>query len=448
MQLRNLKHIYFLGIGGIGMSSLARYFKHQGIQISGYDRTKTDLTTALEQEGILIHYQENISKISSDIDLVIYTPAIPKESIELEYIRNKNLNLKKRAEILGVISKEYQSIAVAGTHGKTTTSSMVAHIMHQSLLGCNAFVGGILSNYNTNLLLDKNSKWAVLEADEYDRSFMHLFPHIAIINSVDADHLDIYGTAEEVINSYVQFSKQVNKQGYLICHHNIKKYFPSCQYSFSYDNPDADIYVLRQMTNTKFEIHVKPVQETWTIHSPLPGKHNLENLLAASLACRLAGVSQTEIEKSLASFKGIKRRFELIANTETFTLIDDYAHHPTEIESAIKAAKDYYPNRKITVVFQPHLFSRTRDFYDEFAKSLSLADSLYLLEIYPAREKPIPGVNSTELLNKIKISHKKLVSKADLAEALKSELPSVILILGAGDIDVLVETVKQHLLKT
>lgn len=447
MEFDKLKHIYFLGIGGIGMSSLARYFNHLGIRVSGYDKTETDLTIALEKEGIFIHYQEDIHQIKSDIDLVIYTPAIPKDSIELNHILQIKIPMRKRAEVLGMISKQFKSIAVAGTHGKTTTTSMIAHIMYQSHLGCQAFVGGILSNYQSNLLLHKNSNWVVLEADEYDRSFMQIFPTIAIINSVDADHLDIYGTAQEVEDSYIAFSKQVEPNGHLLCHHSIRHLFNHCNYSFSFSDSEADVYVAKKIDAIEYEIFIRPLNEYMQISCQLPGKHNIENMLAAVLACRLAGLAADEIQAGTKSFKGIKRRFEIIDQNSSFVLIDDYAHHPSEIESAIKAAKDFYPNKKITVAFQPHLFSRTRDFKEQFAQSLSLADSLFLLDIYPAREKPIVGVTSSDLLESIPLKDKRLVSKQELPGFLSKELPSIVLVLGAGDIDVCVEAIRQEFLK-
>lgn len=445
MEKYPYKHIYFLGIGGIGMSGLARYFHSIGIHVTGYDKTSTELTQKLEKEGIKIHYQEDLSALESTIDLVVYTPAIPKENIEWIEIQQRKLSIKKRAEVLGMLSKKYQTIAVAGTHGKTTTTSMIAHLMYQSTLGCQAFVGGVMTNYQSNLLLHPTSSWMVLEADEYDRSFMQLHPKIAVINSVDADHLDIYGSPDEVVRGYQAFASQIQEGGTLICHFAIQKYFPKASYTFSFDQEHADVYA-KENTVGQYQIYFKPFQDSITLTPPLPGKHNIENLIAAILACRLAGVSKEQIQQITPSFKGIHRRFERVFEGMNTVLIDDYAHHPSEIEAVIQAARSYYPGRKITVVFQPHLFTRTRDFLNEFAQSLSAADSLYLLDIYPAREKPIAGVNSAVLLTLIKSVHKFLITKDEVIPSLKQEIPSVVLILGAGDIDVLVPQIKQFLM--
>ncbi len=443
MNLKNCKKIYFLGIGGIGMSALARYFKLLGKEVAGYDKTETDLTKSLVKEGIPVYYQEEIGHISSNTDLVVYTPAIPKDHQELLYVQQREIPLKKRAEVLGIISKNYQSVAVAGTHGKTTTSSIIAHIMYSSNIGCNAFVGGIMNNYNTNVLLHEHSDWVVLEADEYDRSFMHLHPKICIINSIDADHLDIYGSHDEVKNSYVRFSHQLQQNGTLICHHAIKNTFPHAQYTFSVENPKADIFasqIQKGYYGTKATIHIQALHEQMQIEAPIFGNHNLENVLAAILATRLAGVTTQQITHSLQQFKGIKRRFEIAYKSQTSIVIDDYAHHPTELNSVIHTVREYFPNQALTIVFQPHLFSRTRDFYDDFAVSLSLADHVLLLDIYPAREKPIEGVSSEILLSKIHNPSKKLIQKHELYDAVKNNLPGVILMAGAGDIDVLVHT--------
>ncbi len=446
MNFNQIKKIYFLGIGGIGMSALARYFKSMGKEVTGYDKTSTELTRELEAEGIAIHYTENMELISAETDLVIYTPAIPKTSLEYNYILEKKYPLKKRAEILGIISKNFQSIAIGGTHGKTTTSSLVAHIMYQSHLKCNAFIGGIMANYHSNLLLDNTSEWVVLEADEYDRSFLQLEPTISIINSIDPDHLDIYGTAEEVVKAYVQYSRQTKPDGHFICHKNISEFFPRPHFTFSLTDKTASIHTEKIETkNGRIHIDIKFGEERFSVSTIMPGNHNIENVLAAILACKLAGVETKEVIQALESFKGIKRRFEFIYMDETKALIDDYAHHPKELSSAIQAARQFFPNKKLTVVFQPHLFTRTRDFLNEFGESLSKADSIYLLDIYPARELPIEGVTSTKLLEQVKNPNKKLVAKQDLVGELGKELPGVIMMLGAGDIDVLVQPVKKSL---
>lgn len=445
--------VYFLGIGGIGMSALARYFNSQGKHVLGYDRTSTALTTELQVEGIPIHFDDSALEIPHIVRLtdkskvlVVYTPAIPGDSYELNWFLEHGYTMKKRSEVLGIITESSDTIAVAGTHGKTTTSSLVAHILQHSGMGCNAFLGGIAANYNSNLLLDPKARWTVVEADEFDRSFLTLSPQLTGITSMDADHLDIYGSHSYMLESFNLFAQKVRNGGEVIYKSGLPletEKLMQAKVSTYTINDSADFRAR--------DIRVEDGRYLFTFQSPgiklenlelgLAGRHNIEN---ATLACALAlqaGADPECLPVALASFKGVRRRFEYVIRTPELVLIDDYAHHPEELRACIMSARELYPDKKITGVFQPHLFSRTRDFADEFAKSLELLDQIILLPIYPAREKPIEGIHSQMLLDKISGRAKSLVEKSELLAELRRNPQEVVLMLGAGDIDAMVSTV-------
>ena len=441
------------------MSALARYFNAQGKDVSGYDKTRTSLTDELIAEGIDIHFEDNVELIKQEIRdgegkdhiLVVITPAVPNDHTEYIFLRQRGLNIKKRAEVLGMITENTNTIAVAGTHGKTTTSSMTAHILKSSGMDISAFLGGITQNYKTNLLLSKSpgrrNEVVVVEADEYDRSFLTLRPQVAVITSMDADHLDIYGSKEYVEESYSLFSRQVKQK--LI----IKK---SIQGTLKYGDASPLTYSLTETADyTAKDIHIENGYFVYDIHTPsgvidnvtlgLPGMHNVENSIAATAVAVEMGVAEDSIRKALASFKGVKRRFDYQVRSERIVYIDDYAHHPEELRACISSVRQLYPGKKITGIFQPHLYTRTRDFADEFAKSLGLLDELILLQIYPARELPIEGVTSSMLLDKVGLDNKILVEKSHLLDELSKRDVEVLITMGAGDIDTLVEPVKKML---
>lgn len=458
MKVLDYKLYYFLGVGGIGMSALARYFNHYGKPIYGYDKTRSELTAELEKEGIEIHYQEDpafvtslFSKYRPEDILVIYTPAIPKEHQELIYIQQHNYTLQKRSQVLGAITQQFKTIAIAGTHGKTTTTTLVTHILKTAGIDCFAFLGGISQNYYTNLLLgdvtNKNT-YIVVEADEYDRSFLTLHPYIAIITSVDADHLDIYGDKNAMHDSYRQFASQVQKDGFLIVKKNVDNDLKLKDKRLIYSlNLDTE-YSADSIHISNGEFHysiVSPIEPVPHVAIGLPGLHNVENSIAAVAATQQLGIKGDVINKALRSFKGVKRRFDYRVKSKSVVYIDDYAHHPEELRAAITAAKQLYPDKKVTGIFQPHLFSRTRDFADGFAESLDLLDVCVLLDIYPAREKPIEGVNSEMLLQKMKSKHKHLVKKDQVLDFLKTHHCEVVMTLGAGDIDSLILPIERYL---
>lgn len=453
MKPEDIKYVYLLGIGGIGMSALARYFNAHGKKVSGYDRARTSLTDELVAEGIAIHFDENIEAIPNEIkehpskSLIIYTPAVPKEHKELVFFRENNFELKKRSEVLGTIAKNYHAIAVAGTHGKTTTSSLIAHILTHSGSSCTAFLGGVTQNYNTNLLLDTKADTMVVEADEYDRSFLTLFPDIAVITSMDADHLDIYGSREYVEESYRLFASQVKENGKLIYKKGLAVGSPvAAAYTYSISER-ADFYAENiHVEEGEFIFDfISEKESIKDIHYGIPGRHNIENAVAASAVAQFSGVNAERIKEALRTFKGVRRRFEYHIKSNDLIFIDDYAHHPAELKACISAVKELYPDKRITGIFQPHLFTRTRDFTEEFVQALNLLDECILLEIYPAREVPIPGVTSQMLLDKISNKNKKLLQKSELVNYLRAYRPQVLLTLGAGDIDQLVEPVKRAL---
>lgn len=446
--LTAIKQVFLIGIGGIGMSALARYFHHKGMRVYGYDKTETSLTRQLTSEGINVFYSDNINLIAPPFvedregSLVIYTPAVPKDLDLVAFFQRLGYRLYKRSEILGKISESHFTIAVAGTHGKTTTSSMIAHILTSSGRPCSAFLGGIAANYNTNLLL-ADSDLFVVEADEFDRSFLTLHPNIAVVTATDPDHLDIYGDSEHMLESFRLFVNQVAKDGKRIIKEGL--HLPTdIRYAVE---KRADVYATNiQIRNKCFYFDYLGYNKSiFDIKLGIAGKHNIENAVAAITVAKLLGIDDEAISGSLASFKGVKRRFEYIVNREDQVYVDDYAHHPEELRACLSAMKELYGDKEITCVFQPHLFTRTRDFVDEFAEVLGLADVLLLMDIYPAREQPIEGVNSDWLLSKVQLTHKYKQSASDVLAYIKRERPPVLLTVGAGDIDLLVNPIKEVL---
>ena len=455
MDINKISSIYFAGIGGIGMSALARCFNMRGVKVSGYDKTETALTKKLVQEGIQIHYEDDVNLLDKNADVVVYTPAIPSSHKELNYFKENNYTLLKRSDVLGLLTNDTFNICVAGTHGKTTTSAMIAHILKHSGFGCNAYLGGIAANYDTNYLASSH-KVSVVEADEYDRSFLKLQPDVAIITAMDADHLDIYGTAENMEDAFIEFSTKIKSNGCLIIKHGLKrgddfKINDTCTYSLN--DKDANIHVENlQINNGAYEFDV--VNNYWTIKDVvlnMGGLHNIENVIAAIGVAKYLKIDDEKIKSAVASFSGVKRRFEYIIKSPELVMIDDYAHHPEELRALITGAKELFSQKKCTVIFQPHLFSRTKDLADGFAEVLSLADEIILMPIYPARELPIEGVTSELILNKMKSSNVKILNKDELLEYLNiiKVLPSegfkeaLIITAGAGDIDALVQPIKR-----
>ncbi len=452
MNLSQFTHIYLLGIGGIGMSALARYFYAHKKTVAGYDRTSTTLTSLLIEEGIHIHFDDDFEQIpntflNKNTTLIIYTPAIPVGHKELNFFKEKKYTILKRSEVLGLISHEKNCIAIAGTHGKTTVSSMAAHILNQGKKGCNAFLGGIASNYNSNLILNEKSENMVVEADEFDRSFLHLAPNLAVITSMDADHLDIYSDHQSLKNSFQEFANKVHPKGIILVKQGLEKNLISKLpiYTYSIDRTSSDFRISNlQLIDGNYQFTLLgPNLKIENIQLGMPGKLNVENAVAAAASAFLNGEDPEIIKKALASFKGVKRRMEFHIKRNDLVYLDDYAHHPEELRASIQSVKALYPDKKITGIFQPHLFSRTRDFLEGFAESLALLDTLILLEIYPAREEPIPGINSTLLLNKTQLKNKILLRKDELIPYLKSHQAQIILSLGAGDIDLLVDEIKK-----
>ena len=447
MNLNQIQNVYFIGIGGIGMSALARYFKTIGKNVSGYDKTETELTKELVQSGINIHFEDNINLIPTDYytenTLVIITPAVPITHSEWNYFLERDFNVKKRAEVLGIITKDTFCFAVAGTHGKTTTSSILGHILYESGADVTSFLGGIVENYNSNLI-GTGKTITVVEADEFDRSFLHLHPNIACITSMDADHLDIYGDSAAIEASFVEFADKVSDKSQLF----ITKNLPLDGVTVAV-NEDANFKAFNvRIENGNYVFDVQtPTEIITNLQFGLPGKHNLTNALMALAMAKTFGTSNDVIAKALKSFKGIKRRFSYQIKETDLVYIDDYAHHPTEINAVHQAVSELYPNQKVLAVFQPHLFSRTKDFADDFAKSLSAFDEVLLLDIYPARELPMEGITSNWLFGKMTNEHKKVVSKLDLIPSILESDARIIITIGAGDIGELVQPIKDALLK-
>lgn len=441
MDLSKLQHIYFLGIGGIGMSALARYFVAKGIKVSGYDKTETPLTNQLQNEGIKIHFEDNINLLDEDIDIVIYTPAIPSTHKEFLFFKDNNFKILKRSEVLGLITQNSIGIGIAGTHGKTTISTMTSHLLKQSDIDCSAFLGGISKNYQSNLLLSAKSEYVVIEADEFDRSFLKLEPQIAAISSIDADHLDIYGDKNELKKSFEDYIRKLKPNGILIYKKGLDLKIPENIRSFTYSlQQGSDFYAdnIRIEDSAYVFDFYSENQNIKDIKMLYPGLHNIENACLAIAIALLCGVKQDEIKEAILSFQGVNRRFDVRIKSEKITYIDDYAHHPEELKACITSVRALYADKKITGIFQPHLFSRTRDFADEFAKSLELLDVVVLLDIYPARELPIEGITSEMLLGKIKNKEKYLLDKSEILNFIDEKSPEVLLTLGAGDIDQLV----------
>ena len=442
MNLNEIHKIYFVGIGGIGMSALARYFNGLGCEVHGYDKTETILTKKLVSEGMKIHYDDDVEKIPEGIDLVVYTPAIPKDHKELNYFLDHDFSVKKRAEVLGIISRNRKTIAIAGTHGKTSTCSILTHLLRTAGIDCTAFLGGIAQNYRSNFVEGKGD-WVVVEADEFDRSFLHLNPNYSAIMSMDADHLDIYGDKDHMADGFTQFASRLKENG---------KVFLKYGLELNEKNEAVEIFGIDGGTYQSKNVRVEggyfvfdfesPIEKIEKIKFTLPGHHNVENATAAIAIAQQLEVKGEAVKKAMASFKGIKRRFEFITRTDQTVYIDDYAHHPTELNAAIKATRSLFPSKKITGVFQPHLYSRTRDFVDGFAEALNQLDEIVLMDIYPARELPIEGVKSEIIFEKIENPNKVLVTKKTLMSELRNRDFDVLLTLGAGDIDTFVEPIK------
>ena len=448
MELKNIQRVYLIGIGGIGMSGLARYFRHMGCVVCGYDKTSTELTGELQQEGIPVIFDDDDTFVPASFHtpdehtLIIYTPAVPKDSVILNFFKNNGFELYKRSQVLGILSKGMYAVAVAGTHGKTTTSTMIAHILKDSGKDCSAFLGGISTNYHTNVLYGKNNI-VVVEADEYDRSFLTLHPDIAIITSMDADHLDIYGDHSHLTESFRLFASQIKPGGKLIHKNGLP-----LQTGFTYAvEAKADANGLNvRVHNDDFYFDFSNAQVVINdIRMGIPGTHNVENAVAAIEAALLMDVSPAAIKSALGSFKGVKRRFEYIVKKPGCIYIDDYAHHPEELKACIRSIKRLYPGKKLTAIFQPHLYTRTRDFADGFAEALDLADELIMLDIYPARELPIEGVSAEMILERMKMLNKRKCGKQETIEIIKNEKPALLLTVGAGDIDQLVQPLKHVL---
>jgi len=471
MNVDQIENVYLIGAGGIGMSAIARYFKYIGKNVAGYDKTSTALTSMLIEEGIDMHFIDQIdlipaiykNELQKEKTLIVYTPAVPSNHAELTYFTQNNFQVIKRAKILGIINQTRKTIAIAGTHGKTTTTTLTAHLLMQSSIGCAAFLGGISKNYKTNFVLPHHAnslykkdeklndlEYVVLEADEFDRSFLQLNPHIAVITSVDADHLDIYGSKSEVINAFNQFIEKISPEGILIIKKGVNLAFEKCNaktYTYSLKDSKSDFYAMNISHKNglyNFDI-VTPdrVMEDLTLGAP--GLINVENAIAAAAVAYFTGVEDDKIKNALESFAGVERRFDFQIKRESLIYIDDYAHHPEELTAFIRSVRDLFPGRKITGIFQPHLYSRTKDFADEFAKSLEFLDELILLEIYPAREEPIEGVTSQMIFEKVNLEEKFLCEKVNLIDFLKNRKVDVLVTLGAGDIDKLVKPIKEHL---
>lgn len=451
LNISSIRRAYFVGIGGIGMSAIARYFNSRGVEVFGYDRTSTSLTETLRSEGIAVQFNDDPVFCPAEVDLVVYTPAIPADSKIMAFFKGSSVSMIKRSEALELITGETFNICIAGTHGKTTTSTLVAHVLRSSEYGCNAFLGGIATNYGTNFWSDKRPV-SVVEADEYDRSFLKLSPDIISISSMDADHLDIYGTAEEMENAFVSFAARLRSGGILMVRKGLtreKALQADNKITYAIDDATADVHAV----NLRIEdgaYHYSVQGKYWLVNDlvlHMGGLHNVENSLVAIAIAKQLGIDDEKIKQAVASFKGVRRRFEYILQSPGCVFIDDYAHHPSELKALIGSAKELYPDRECTVVFQPHLYSRTRDFADGFAASLDWADEVLLLPIYPARELPIPGVNSEMIAAKMK-TRVINVSREELPGLLRDKHPTLLVTAGAGDIDQLVEPIKQLLTHT
>lgn len=445
MDVNTIKSVYFIGAGGIGMSALVRYFLSKGKKVAGYDRTPSELTEKLIQEGADIHYQEDINEIPAECKdkehtLVVYTPAIPSTHQEFQFFEKNGFTMEKRAQVLGTITRSSKGLCVAGTHGKTTTSTMAAHLLHQSHVECNAFLGGISKNYGTNLLLSDKSELVVIEADEFDRSFHWLSPYMAVVTATDPDHLDIYGTKEAYLESFTQFTSLIQPGGVLILHEGLEMK-PNVQdgvttYTYSREKGDFHAENIRIGNGEIYIDFVSPKGAIRDIRLGVPVSINIENGIAAMALAQLNGMTDEEIKAGMDSFRGVVRRFDFQIKNDKVVFLTDYAHHPSEIKQSALSIRELYRNKKITALFQPHLYTRTRDFYKDFAESLSLFDKVILTEIYPAREKPIPGVTSELIYENLKPGvEKRLCRKEEVPEVIKDESIEVLILLGAGDLD-------------
>ncbi|MFT5858324.1 MAG: UDP-N-acetylmuramate--alanine ligase [Flavobacteriaceae bacterium] len=450
VNIQSFDKAYFLGVGGIGMSALARYFNTRGFNVAGYDKTQSPLTDVLSEEGVAIHFEDLGAEIPADyLDnekvLIVYTPAIPDDMQELNYFISHGFTVLKRAEVLGLITRNSKALGVAGTHGKTTTSTMLAHILNESTVGCNAFLGGIATNFNSNFVAHKTSEWTVIEADEFDRSFLQLSPFASIVTSTDADHLDIYGDNELFLDGFKQYIELINPAGFTIMQASID--LPATNKITYGLDVDADFVGSNlRLDNDVFLMDVKSKLGEWNnVELGVPGTHNAENALACIALCVQLELTEEEIRSALKSFAGVKRRFEYHVRSEKLIYIDDYAHHPTEINALLDSIALLYPGKKVTGVFQPHLFSRTRDFFAEFTRAISRLDEAILLPIYPARELPIEGITSDALLADVSSSSKHVMSPNDALEFLSTISEGVVLTIGAGDIDRIVPELKQRL---
>ncbi len=440
-----MERVYFVGIGGIGMAALARYYMSKGLPVAGYDRTESALTDELVREGATVSYADSMDAVPEEYrdkacTLVVYTPAVPAENIPLSFFRNGGFELNKRARVLGLITRDSKSLCFSGTHGKTTTSSMAAHIMHSGATGCNAFLGGILKGYNSNLILSPTSPYSVVEADEYDRSFHQLTPYIAIVNATDPDHLDIYSTEEAYLESFAHFTELIRPDGFLLIHTGLKlkPRAPQGVRTYTFGRTDGDFHATNVRTGNGTIVFdfVYPGGVITDIELGVPVDINVDNAIASLAAVWLTGTLTDELARSaMKSYPGVERRFEFHLKEDGRAIIDDYAHHPDELRKSIESVRALYPDKTLTVVFQPHLYSRTRDFADQFADALSAADEVMLTDLYPAREKPIPGISSKTIFDKVKCEKKSLISKEDFVNTMKNRNFEILLTVGAGDLN-------------
>ncbi|MBG9376438.1 UDP-N-acetylmuramate--L-alanine ligase [Panacibacter sp. DH6] len=449
--INNIERVYFIGIGGIGMSALARYFLSLGKRVSGYDKTRTALTEALEDAGINIHYEDNVALAPKDVDVVVYTPAIPADHTELTYYRENDYTVVKRSDVLQWITEASFNVCVGGTHGKTTITTMTAHILRDTGYGCNAFLGGIAANYQTNFWSSERNV-CVVEADEYDRSFLKLVPDIAVVTAMDPDHLDIYGTPQAVEDAFVQFAGRVKAGGCLISKYGLSRHNDlkaAHHYTYSFDNPKADVYATNiDVINGSYHFDING--KDWKMKGVvlhMGGLHNIENSLAAITVAKYLNIDDEKIKRAIENFKGVKRRFEYILKNDAHIIIDDYAHHPEELKALISGVRSLFVDKKCTVIFQPHLYSRTNDLAKEFSQSLDMADEVILLPIYPARELPMPGVESELILDNMQLPQKQVLTKDVMLDWVKMHKPELLVMCGAGDIDTLLQPVKQILEK-
>ncbi|WP_297242409.1 UDP-N-acetylmuramate--L-alanine ligase [uncultured Prevotella sp.] len=457
MELKDIKSVYFVGAGGIGMSAIARYFIHRGLVVAGYDKTPSALTAQLEKEGMLIHYEENVDEIphackNVDSTLIVYTPAIPAAHKELVYFRENGFDVEKRAQVLGMLTRTHKGLCVAGTHGKTTTSTMCAHIMHQSALDCNAFLGGISKNYGTNYILSEKSDFVVIEADEFDRSFHWLRPWMSVITSTDPDHLDIYGTKEAYLESFRHYTTLIKSGGALIIHKNLEMKADVQEgvkvYEYSLDSGDFHAENIRINNGEILFDFISPIESIKDVQLGQPVPINIENGVAAMAMAQLNGCNAEELKYGISTYRGVDRRFDFKIKTDKLVFMSDYAHHPKEIYQSARSIRELYKDKKITAIFQPHLYTRTRDFYKDFADSLSLLDRVVLCDIYPAREQPIPGITSKLIYDNLAEGvEKEMIHKEDVLDYVRNHDFEVLVVLGAGDLDNYVPQIEKILEK-